>query len=78
MRRYGGADTRGLLGTGRWRDEKSARRYEHVVASEDSKRADLLPTPVNKAGKHSPDFPRIGEPGSADVLRYVPDGPKGA
>lgn len=45
MRRYGGADTRGLLGTGRWRDEKSARRYEHVVASEESKRADLLPTP---------------------------------
>lgn len=48
MRRYAGADTRGLLGTGRWRDEKSARRYEHVVASEESKRADLLPTPQGK------------------------------
>lgn len=48
MRRYGGSDTRGLLGTGRWRDEKSARRYEHVVASEESKRADLLPTPPRK------------------------------
>ncbi|WP_260855660.1 site-specific integrase [Mesorhizobium amorphae] len=45
MRRYAGLDTRGLVGTGRWRDEKSAARYEHVVASEESKRADLLPTP---------------------------------
>ncbi len=45
MRRYGGLDTRGLVGTGRWRDQKSAARYEHVVASEESKRADLLPTP---------------------------------
>lgn len=44
MRRYGGLDTRGLVGTGRWRDQKSAARYEHVVASEESKRADLLPT----------------------------------
>lgn len=44
MRRYAGLDTRGLVGTGRWRDQKSAARYEHVVASEESKRADLLPT----------------------------------
>jgi integrase len=50
MRRYGGLDTRGLVGTGRWRDAKSAARYEHVVASEESKRADLLPTrrPLSK------------------------------
>jgi integrase len=48
MRRYGGLDTRGLVGTGRWRDQKSASRYEHVVASEESKRADLLPTPQQR------------------------------
>lgn len=48
MRRYGGSDTRGLLSTGRWRDEKSAARYEHVVVSEEAKRADLLPTPARK------------------------------
>lgn len=45
MRRYAGLDTRGLVGTGRWRDEKSAARYEHVVVSEESRKADLLPTP---------------------------------
>lgn len=50
MRRYAGLDTRGLVGTGRWRDQKSAARYEHVVASEESRRADLLPTP--KSGEN--------------------------
>lgn len=45
MRRYGGLDTRGLVGTGRWRDEKSAARYEHVVVSEEARKADLLPVP---------------------------------
>lgn len=45
MRRYAGMDTRGLIGTGRWRDQQSVARYEHVVASEESRRADLLPTP---------------------------------
>lgn len=44
MRRYGGLDTRGLVGTGAWRSEKSAARYAHVVVSEESRRADLLPT----------------------------------
>jgi integrase len=43
MRRYGGLDTRGLVGTGAWADEKSAARYEHVVATEEARRADLLP-----------------------------------
>lgn len=43
MRRYGGLDTRGLVGTGAWKDAKSAARYEHVVASEEAKRADMLP-----------------------------------
>ena len=45
MRRYAGLDTRGLVGTGRWRDEKSAARYEHVVVSEEARKADLLPIP---------------------------------
>lgn len=49
MRRYGGLDTRGLVGTGRWKSEKSAARYAHVVVSEDARRAALLPTP--KRGK---------------------------
>lgn len=43
MRRYGGLDTRGLVGTGAWRDRASAARYEHVVVSEEAMKADLLP-----------------------------------
>lgn len=43
MRRYGGLDTRGLVGTGAWKDEKSAARYAHTVVSEEARRADLLP-----------------------------------
>lgn len=75
MRRYGKLDTRGLVGTGRWRDQKSASRYEHVVASEESMRADLLPTPKQKKNKRaiqSTDFPRISTPCSTDVLQDVP------
>ncbi|MFL5044913.1 MAG: tyrosine-type recombinase/integrase [Xanthobacteraceae bacterium] len=45
MRRYGGLDTRGLVGTGAWLDLKSAARYAHVVVSEEAQKADLLPTP---------------------------------
>lgn len=45
MRRYGGVDQRGLVGTGRWKSEKSAARYAHVVTSEEARKADLLPTP---------------------------------
>jgi integrase len=44
MRRYGGLDTRGLVGTGAWDSEQSAARYAHTVTSEDARRADLLPT----------------------------------
>lgn len=76
MRRYGKLDTRGLVGTGRWRDQKSAARYEHVVASEESRRADMLPTPKQKKNKgaiQSTDFPRIATPSSADVLQIVPN-----
>lgn len=49
MRRYGRLDTRGLVGTGAWRDEKSAARYEHVIVSEEARRADLLPTENTRA-----------------------------
>lgn len=48
MRRYGGLDTRGLVGTGVWRDQKSAARYSHVVTSEEARKADLLPVPKAK------------------------------
>lgn len=49
MRRYGGLDTRGLVGTGRWKDQKSAARYAHVVTTEEARKADLLPTPKARA-----------------------------
>jgi hypothetical protein len=45
LRRYAGMDTRGLVGTGAWKDRKSAERYTHVVVSEEAKRAALLPAP---------------------------------
>lgn len=45
MRRYGKIDTRGLVGTGRWKDRKSVDRYEHVVVSEEAMRAGLMPVP---------------------------------
>jgi len=49
MRKYAGLDTRGLVGTRAWRDPKSAERYEHVVSTEEARRAVLLPienTPI--------------------------------
>lgn len=49
MRRYGKLDTKGLMATQAWKDEKSAARYQHVVVSEEMTRADLLPAP--KRGK---------------------------
>jgi len=48
MRRYGGLDVRGLVGTGRWKNEQSAGRYAHVVVSEESRRVELLPVPQKK------------------------------
>jgi integrase len=45
MRRYGGLDTRGLVGTGAWKDRKAAERYAHVVVSEEAQRAAMLPVP---------------------------------
>jgi len=50
MRRYGGLDTRGLVGTGAWKDNKSAERYAHVVVSEEAQRAAMLPTPKVRKG----------------------------
>ncbi len=50
MRRYGGLDTRGLVGTGAWRSEQSASRYAHTVVSEDAQKAALLPAPKIKLG----------------------------
>jgi integrase len=43
MRKYARMDTRGLVGTGAWKSEKSAARYAHVVVSEESRQADLMP-----------------------------------
>ena len=48
MRRYGGLDTSGLLETGAWRSRTSAARYEHLDATEEAKKADLLPTARRK------------------------------
>jgi integrase len=51
MRMYGGADLQGLKGTGNWRDLESVGRYAHVVARDEWKRVNDLPTPGNARGK---------------------------
>ncbi len=43
MRRYGGADLQGLVGTGQWDDLRSVARYAHTHVHEEWERADLLP-----------------------------------
>jgi integrase len=45
MRRYAGLDTKGLVGTGAWKSEKSASRYSHTIVSEEARKADNLPVP---------------------------------
>jgi integrase len=45
MRRYGGLDTSGLLETGARHDRSSAARYEHLDATEEAQKANLLPVP---------------------------------
>jgi integrase len=45
MHRYGKLDSFGLARTDRWRDPRSADRYRHTAASEEARRADLLPAP---------------------------------
>lgn len=44
MRRYAGLDTAGLVETGAWRGRQSAAVYEHLDASEESRKAILLPS----------------------------------
>jgi integrase len=43
MRLYGGIESRDLLATGRWRNKKSAERYDHIEVLDPAKRADALP-----------------------------------
>jgi integrase len=40
---HGGLDAEGLVATGVWRDESSARRYRHTVTSAAAQQADMLP-----------------------------------
>ena len=42
MRRYAGMDARGLLATGRWKDQKSTYHYTHTTVNEEARKADLL------------------------------------
>jgi integrase len=51
MRMYGGADTKGLVATGNWRDERSASRYSHVVPRAEWDRVDNLPSVGTTRGK---------------------------
>jgi integrase len=51
MRRYAGLDTSGLVATGAWLSHEAARVYEHVEASEEARKADLLP--IGKAVENS-------------------------
>jgi hypothetical protein len=48
MGRYAGRDTKGLVGTDRWKSEQSASRYAHVVPGEDAMQAVLLPVAAKK------------------------------
>lgn len=45
MRRYGGLDQIGLVGTGNWRDPRSAIRYAHAVPRDEWDRVEDLPAP---------------------------------
>lgn len=66
MRRYGGLDTRGLVATGTWKDQTSAARYEHVVVSEEARKADLLPTPKRPRKAKSVENPWNGKTNRAN------------
>ncbi len=44
MRRYGGADLQGLVGTGQWDDQRSVARYAHTHAHEEWDRIERLPS----------------------------------
>lgn len=45
MRKDAGLDTSGLVETGAWKDRSSAARYEHLDATEEAEKANLLPVP---------------------------------
>ncbi|ODM71740.1 hypothetical protein A6X20_07300 [Bradyrhizobium elkanii] len=51
LRYYGGADVQGLVATKNWRDERSARRYSHVVPRDEWARVDNLPAMGKIRGK---------------------------
>lgn len=53
MRRYAGADVQGLVETGNWRDERSARRYTHAAAREEWNRVERLPVVGGKSVEKS-------------------------
>jgi hypothetical protein len=44
MHRFGELDTFGLTHMARWKDPRSADRYKRTRVSEESRRADWLPT----------------------------------
>jgi len=44
MRRYGGADLQGLVGTGQWDDPRSVARYAHTHTHEEWDRIERLPS----------------------------------
>jgi integrase len=44
MRKYGGLDTSGLVATGAWKSRQAAAVYEHLDATEEAKKAALLPS----------------------------------
>jgi integrase len=51
MTQYGGLTTEGLVKTGAWKDEQSAKRYNHTVTTPEAKQADRLPVkPQRKVG----------------------------
>lgn len=49
MRRYGGADVKGLVATGNWSSERAASRYQHVEAREEWNRVEMLPSATARA-----------------------------
>lgn len=51
MRRYGSVDTAGLVETGAWRSRQAAAVYEHLVQSEEARKADHLPQVWKGRGK---------------------------
>jgi len=66
MRRYGGLDTSGLVATGTWKSRQAAAIYEHVEASEEAQKADLLP--------RLPDLGDIRETAASPARKRANDG----